>query len=142
MRATTWVLALTLEAVSGTVAAQELRCTQIFMNASEKRICATPTLMRLDQQMGQIARRAEPHQESFDSDQRRFRGALKTCKGEEGCLTVSYQNRIAELQAFVNTLAPPTDDEVTKLATEADKAQEKRDGQAAYPSYGACKRRA
>jgi uncharacterized protein len=100
------------------------------MNASEKRICATPELMQLDQQMGEIGRRAALNQDNFNSDQRRFRKALKTCKGDEACLTISYQNRIAELQAFVNTLTPPTDDEAAKLAAEADKAQEKREAQA------------
>jgi uncharacterized protein len=97
---------------------------------TEKRICATPALMQLDQQMGQVVRRAALHQDSYNSDQRAFRKALKTCKGDEACLTVSYQNRIAELQAFVNTLTAPTDDEANKLAAEADKAQAKRDDQA------------
>lgn len=111
--------------------AQELRCNQVFMNASEKRICATQALMQLDQQMGELGRRAAMHQDSFKSDQRIFRKALKTCDGDEACLTTSYEARIAELQGFVNTLPPPTDEEAAKLASAADKAQEKRDDQAA-----------
>lgn len=130
MRAIRGLALLALVAISGSVAAQELRCTQIFMNASEKRVCATPALMQLDQEMGQVARRAELHQDSYNSDQRAFRRALKTCKGDEACLTVSYQNRIAELQSFINALDRPTDEEAKKLAAEADQAQAKRDDQA------------
>ena len=115
----------------GTAAAQELRCNQVFMNASEKRICATPSLMQLDQQIGELGRRAAMHQDSFKSDQRIFRKALKTCNGDETCLTTSYEARIAQLQGFVSTLPPPTDQEAAKLATAATKAQEKRDDQAA-----------
>ena len=110
--------------------AQELRCTQIFMNASEKRICATPALMKLDEQIGELGRRAALHQDSFKSDQRKFRKALKTCKGDETCLTSSYKFRIAELQGFVDSLPPPTVEESAKLNRTAEKAQAKRDAQA------------
>jgi uncharacterized protein len=116
--------------IVGELQAQELRCTQIFMNASEKRICGTPSLMQLDQQLGEVGRRAAMHQDSFKSDQRAFRKALKACKGDEACLTVSYKNRIAELQSFVDTLAPPDAQEVAKLDQAAEKTQEKRDAQA------------
>lgn len=112
------------------VYAQELRCTQIFMNASEKRICATPALMELDKQIGELGRRAAMHQDGFKSDQRGFRKALKTCDGDETCLTTSYQNRIAELQAYVGTLPPPTEEELAKLAQAGEKANAKREAQA------------
>lgn len=110
--------------------AQELRCTQLFMNASEKRICATPALMDLDQQMGALGRRAAPHQDGFGSDQRRFRKALKTCNGDEACLTRSYQIRISELQAFVDGLQPPSEEEAARLARADAKAEAKRNAQA------------
>lgn len=115
----------------GTASAQELRCNQVFMNASERRICATPNLMQLDQQMGELGRRAAMHQDSFKSDQRTFRKTLKTCDGAEACLTTVYQARIAQLHSFVSTLPPPTDQEAAKLATAAGNAQEERDDQAA-----------
>lgn len=116
-------------ATAGVAHAQELRCTQVFMNPSEKRICASPELMQLDQQMGELGRRVEPHQDSLKSDQKRFRKALKTCDGEEACLTNSYQNRIAELQSMIATLAPPTSEEIAALDIGAAKAEEKRESQ-------------
>jgi uncharacterized protein len=119
-----------LLAFSGVGQAQELRCNQVFMNASEKRICATPALMELDKQIGEVGRRAALHQDGFKSDQRKFRKALKACDGDEACLTGSYQSRIAELQAFVETLLPPAEDELAKLAKAGEKAEAKRDAQA------------
>jgi uncharacterized protein len=121
---------LLLVGASSICAAQELRCTQVFMNASEKRICATPALMDLDEQIGELGRRAAMHQDSYKSDQRTFRKALKTCDGEETCLATSYQNRIRELQAYVASLPPPTEGEAAKLAKAGARAQEKRDAQA------------
>ena len=126
-----WIVAFAMALAWSGVQAQELRCTQIFMNASEKRICATPSLMQLDQQIGELGRRVQPYQDTFKSDQRRFRKALKTCNGDEACLTSSYQVRISELQAVVNTLAPPTDAEADRLAAEAREAQERRHAQEA-----------
>lgn len=113
-------------AIVGLAQAQELRCTQVFMNASEKRICASPELMQLDQQMGELGRRVEPHQDSPKSDQRRFRKALKTCAGDASCLATSYGNRITELQTYIETLAPPTAEEITSLDEGAARAEQKR----------------
>ena len=129
MKLKAWLWTVALLPATGAIQAQELRCTQIFMNASEKRICATPALMQLDQQMGELGRRVQPYQDSFKTDQKRFRKALKTCNGDEACLTSSYQVRISELQAFVNTLPPLTDTEAARLAAEAQEAEKKRDAQ-------------
>jgi len=129
MKLRSWMLAAVYLAASGAIHAQELRCTQIFMNASEKRICATPELMQLDEQIGELGRRVMPYQDTFKADQRRFRKALKTCNGDEACLTSSYQVRISELQAFVNTLPAPTDAEATGLAAQAQEAEQKRNAQ-------------
>ena len=111
--------------------AQELRCNQVFMNPSEKRICATPALMDLDVQIGELGRRAAMHQSTFKSEQRKFRKALKACDGNEECLTGSYQLRIAELQAYVDTLPAPTESEEAKLVKAGEKAGKKRDSQEA-----------
>jgi uncharacterized protein len=115
---------------AGHACAQELSCRQLFMNASEKRICATPELMQLDQQMGELAREVELHQNGFKSDQRQFRRALKTCDGDVPCLGKTYNSRIRELQAVAGTLPPPTTDETIELEKEAVKAEKKRDAQA------------
>ena len=91
--------------------AQEIRCTQIFMNDSERRICGSEALLTFEKQMGELARRVELHQGSYKSDQRDFRSVLKKCKGNEECLTATYQNRITQLQAVVDQLPPPTSEE-------------------------------
>lgn len=114
----------------GVSAAQELRCTQVFMNPSEKRICATPELMELDRQVGEVGRRAAIQQPSFKSDQRRFRKALKTCDGDAECLRSSYEVRISELQAFVATLPGLSDEESAQLLKAEEKAEARRDAQA------------
>lgn len=99
------------------------------MNASAKRICATPELMQLDQQMGVLARRAGPHLASYKSDQKRFREALKSCQGDESCLKSSYATRISELQAVVDALPPPSDEEAAELQKGMAKENEKLAGQ-------------
>lgn len=124
------VASLLLIVAGGTCSAQELRCTQMFMNDSEDRICATPALMALDRQMGELGRRVAQRQDSFKSDQRRFRRALKTCVGDEACLTRSYQYRIRELEVYVDSLPPLTEEEMAKVASAGAKAQEKREAQA------------
>ena len=87
---------LMLAMASGGVVAQEINCNQIFMNASEKRICATEALMVFDTKVGELGRRAALHQGSFKSDQRAFRKALKACGGDGGCLADTYNLRIGE----------------------------------------------
>lgn len=111
--------------------AQEIRCTQVFMNDSERAICGNETLSALDRQMGALARRVELHQDSYKGDQRRFRKELKKCKGEVGCLSSTYQSRIVELQSIVDQLPPPSAVEAGKLEAKARKADEKWDDQTA-----------
>jgi uncharacterized protein len=112
------------------VHAQELRCTQMFMNQAEKAICASDSLMELDKEMGLVAHRAEKSQPGYRSDQSAFRKGLKQCKADVACLEEYYRARITSLQQFADTLPPPSEAESARLAREDEKAQAKRDAQA------------
>jgi len=137
MRKTTWTLALLLACASAEVTAQEISCKQFFMNKSEKRICADPALMQLDNQMADVARLALPHQPGFKKDQKAFRDALKQCKGEDSCLTGTYQARIAQLQGVVSSLPPATDDVAANSEPPADEESLPADGTSAPGSVEA-----
>lgn len=105
---------------------QDIKCDQVFMNPSEKQICASEALMQQDDLVGELYRRAEPHFDKMKQGQREFRRALKSCKGDLTCLTTSYEFRIEELKQAVNTLPPPTAGEVEQLAAEASSIDDQR----------------
>ena len=106
---------------------QDIKCDQVFMNPSEKQICASEILMQQDDLVGELYRRAEPHFDKMKKGQREFRRALKSCKGDLTCLSTSYEFRIEELKQAINTLPPPTDEEVEQLVAEASSVDEQRD---------------
>ena len=106
---------------------QDIKCDQVFMNPSEKQICASEELMQQDDLVGELYRRAEPHFDKMKKGQRDFRRALKSCKGDLPCLTRSYEFRIEELKQAINTLPPPTDGEVEQLTAEASSVDEQRE---------------
>lgn len=124
-------------ALAGRVCAQEVSCRHFFMSASAKRICATPGLMQLDQRMGALARRVEPHLASYKSDQKRFREVLKSCQGDATCLESSYAARINELQAVVDALPPLSDEEAAELQKGAAKESERLASQSDARAYWA-----
>ena len=62
--------------------------------------------------------------------QREFRRALKSCKGDLPCLTRSYEFRIEELKQAINTLPPPTEEQVEQLTAEAASVDEQRQSDA------------
>lgn len=116
--------------VAAPAAAQELRCTQIFMNASEKRICATPELMEQDATMGRLARRAEAAMPDYRREQKEFRRALKRCDGDGACLEELYAGRVAALTAAVESMPEPDQEQARRWAEEDAKAESKREAQA------------
>lgn len=99
-----WV-ALVVWLFTGVVAAQEIRCNQVFMNPSEKAVCASPELLAIDAQMAQAYRDAKPHLKGIRKDQRAFKRERKACKGDMVCLLRVYETHIAELRSAV----PPED---------------------------------
>lgn len=117
--------------VAAPAAAQELRCTQIFMNASEKRICATPELMEQDATMGRLARRAETVMPDYRREQKAFRQALKRCDGETSCLAQLYTSRIDALNTAVGSMPEPDAEQAKEWAADDAKADLKRQDQAA-----------
>lgn len=133
----TQIAMMAVIAVAGQVYAQEVSCRHFFMNSSAKRICATPGLIRLDQQMSMLARRVEPHLASYKSDQRRFRKSLKSCQGDMSCLTNSYAVRINDLQAVVDALPPPSDKEAADLQNGMAKESERLANQSDARAYWA-----
>ena len=110
--------------------AQDMKCNQVFMSPSERRICGSEALMQQDQIMGEMYRRAEPHIDGIKKVQREFKKALKSCKGDEACLMRSYEVRIEELKANINSLPPPTEEQIQDLSQAAEVKEEIRDEQA------------
>lgn len=125
----TFVLMLVL-GVCAQAKAQDMKCDQAFMNPSEERICGSEALMQQDQIMGELYRRAEPHIHGIKKVQREFKRALKSCKGDEACLMRSYEARIEELKSNINSLPPPTEDQIQELSQAAEVQEEKREEQA------------
>lgn len=90
---------------AGVAQAQEMKCNQVFMNPSEKAVCASPELLAIDAQMAQAYQEAKPHLDGIRKDQRAFKRERKACKGDMACLLRVYETQIAELRAAV----PPAD---------------------------------
>lgn len=95
-----WCL-VALLLVSGTVHAQEMKCPQVFMNSSEKEVCANAQLLALDRAMGTAYRAAAPHVDKIERDHRAFKKDRKACKGDVACLTALYEARIGVLALAV-----------------------------------------
>lgn len=96
-----WKVGVLLWAVAGSAQAQEIRCNQVFMNPSEKAICASPELLAIDAQMAQAYREAQPHLDGLRKDQRAFKRERKACRGDAACLLRVYEEQIAELRSAV-----------------------------------------
>ena len=98
---------LLLLLVSGMAHAQEMKCPQVFMNASEKEVCANAQLLALDRAMGTAYRAAAPHMAKIERDHRAFKKDRKACKGDVACLTAAYEARINALLASVPAPVEP-----------------------------------
>lgn len=96
-----WIAAATLWVAAGLAQAQEIRCKQVFMNPSEKAICASAELLAIDAQMAQAYRDAKPYLDGLRKDQRAFKRERKACRGDAACLLRVYEAQIAELRSAV-----------------------------------------
>lgn len=124
-----WVVVIGL-LISSKVASQEIKCTQVFMNKTEKAICASAEIMALDTKMSTVAHRAELIDENYRSDQKHFRKELKTCESATECLKSKYSARITYLEATISSGAPLTQDQENTATSKDTKAQIKLDKQA------------
>jgi uncharacterized protein len=102
------LIALGLLLICDRVVAHGIKCDQVFINKSERAICASPELMQLDGEMARLADVIDPVRDGFKAEQRDFRAALKRCKGQDDCLHFVYQDRIQQLRELAQYVTEPT----------------------------------
>lgn len=75
--------------------------------ASEKAVCARPTLNVLDQRMGTIYRTLlsmvghSGQRDQFQADQQYWLGVRDGCAADADCLRLAYHNRIIDLNGYI-----------------------------------------
>lgn len=109
--------------------AQEIRCTQAFMNKSERAICGSDDLIQQDSIVGTLSRRAKVLDLNYPRENRSFRSSLKRCEGEISCLTGVYTERIEYLQNTLDNGRVLTEKEGKEIASRDDRASKKFESQ-------------